>query len=319
MATNVASTETLLAAPLWRRVGRGRRASRGHFTLRQAPHHRADDARRRRHSRAQHRPQAPVRDQGWVARPRVPRRDVDACRVGCRRRRPVSHRVGSGCSRSVDMGGCGGRPCTFWQRRSPHERDGDGSRQALPARCRRRPRPARSRWREPPGTSSRRGATRSKRRRARPKRKGFVRLSSATLSPARRGQRPVGGWTRRGTCWRCTRAPVCVVSAGETTVRVTGSGRGGRNQEFVLALARRLSTIDRELMVASVGTDGIDGPTDAAGAIVDRSTLSRAAAKSAVARSRPRQQRLVPVLRQPRRPHPTRSHRHQRRRHAGPA
>ena len=74
---------------------------------------------------------------------------------------------------------------------------------------------------------------------------------------------------------------VCVVSAGETTVRVTGSGRGGRNQEFVLALARQLSTIDRELMVASVGTDGIDGPTDAAGAIVDRSTLSRAAAKSA--------------------------------------
>jgi glycerate 2-kinase len=73
----------------------------------------------------------------------------------------------------------------------------------------------------------------------------------------------------------------CVVSAGETTVRVTGSGRGGRNQEFVLALARRLSTIDRELMVASVGTDGIDGPTDAAGAVVDRSTLSRAAAKAA--------------------------------------
>ena len=75
--------------------------------------------------------------------------------------------------------------------------------------------------------------------------------------------------------------PVCVISAGETTVRVTGSGRGGRNQEFVLALARRISTIDRELVVASVGTDGIDGPTDAAGAIVDRSTLSRAAAKLA--------------------------------------
>jgi glycerate 2-kinase len=76
-------------------------------------------------------------------------------------------------------------------------------------------------------------------------------------------------------------APTCIVSAGETTVRVTGAGRGGRNQEFVLALARRLPVLDREVVVASVGTDGIDGPTDAAGAIVDRTTLSRAAAQSA--------------------------------------
>lgn len=71
---------------------------------------------------------------------------------------------------------------------------------------------------------------------------------------------------------------ICVLSAGETTVRVTGSGRGGRNQEFVLALVNELARDDRDLLIASVGTDGIDGPTDAAGAIVDRTTRGRAAA-----------------------------------------
>lgn len=69
---------------------------------------------------------------------------------------------------------------------------------------------------------------------------------------------------------------VCVLSSGETTVRVTGSGRGGRNQEFVLALAETIAHADRELVVASIGTDGIDGPTDAAGALVDRTTQVRA-------------------------------------------
>ena len=72
--------------------------------------------------------------------------------------------------------------------------------------------------------------------------------------------------------------PVCIISSGETTVHVTGSGKGGRNQEFALAAAASLSTVDRPTVLASVGTDGIDGPTDAAGAIVDRSTLSRAQA-----------------------------------------
>ena len=70
--------------------------------------------------------------------------------------------------------------------------------------------------------------------------------------------------------------PVCVLSGGETTVRVTGAGRGGRNQEFALALAPRLA--GGPWLVASVGTDGVDGPTDAAGAWVDGSTAARAAA-----------------------------------------
>jgi glycerate 2-kinase len=70
--------------------------------------------------------------------------------------------------------------------------------------------------------------------------------------------------------------PVCVISAGETTVRVTGAGRGGRNQEFVLSLVGLLADSPREALVASVGTDGIDGPTNAAGALADVTTLARA-------------------------------------------
>jgi hydroxypyruvate reductase len=71
---------------------------------------------------------------------------------------------------------------------------------------------------------------------------------------------------------------VCVISSGETTVHVAGRGRGGRNQEFSLSAARRLAASSARVMLASVGTDGVDGPTDAAGAIVDQETIARAAA-----------------------------------------
>jgi hydroxypyruvate reductase len=70
--------------------------------------------------------------------------------------------------------------------------------------------------------------------------------------------------------------PLCVVSSGETTVSVTGSGKGGRNQEFALAAVDGLATLGPGATLASVGTDGIDGPTDAAGALVDAGTLERA-------------------------------------------
>jgi glycerate 2-kinase len=73
--------------------------------------------------------------------------------------------------------------------------------------------------------------------------------------------------------------PVCVVSSGETTVRVTGRGRGGRNQELALAMAQPLAERNLHALVASVGTDGIDGPTDAAGALVDTTTLERSRAR----------------------------------------
>jgi glycerate 2-kinase len=72
--------------------------------------------------------------------------------------------------------------------------------------------------------------------------------------------------------------PACIVSSGETTVHVTGAGIGGRNQEFALACAGALASVGRAAAVASVGTDGIDGPTDAAGALVDSTTLERARA-----------------------------------------
>lgn len=69
----------------------------------------------------------------------------------------------------------------------------------------------------------------------------------------------------------------CVIAAGETTVAVKGTGRGGRNQEFALGAAEPLSR-PRPCVVASLGTDGIDGPTDAAGAIVTSATVSQASA-----------------------------------------
>jgi hydroxypyruvate reductase len=72
--------------------------------------------------------------------------------------------------------------------------------------------------------------------------------------------------------------PTCIVSSGETTVHVTGRGRGGRNQEFALAAAYLLAQAGGAAVVASVGTDGIDGPTDAAGAIADSTTIGRAGA-----------------------------------------
>ena len=72
------------------------------------------------------------------------------------------------------------------------------------------------------------------------------------------------------------RRPVCVVSSGETTVTVTGAGTGGRNQEFALAAAGLLDAFGTPAILASVGTDGIDGPTDAAGAIADSTTIARA-------------------------------------------
>ena len=70
--------------------------------------------------------------------------------------------------------------------------------------------------------------------------------------------------------------PVCVIAAGETTVTVRGKGKGGRNQEFAFAMAQSLATLGPRVTAASIGTDGIDGPTDAAGAIVDPTTFERA-------------------------------------------
>lgn len=73
------------------------------------------------------------------------------------------------------------------------------------------------------------------------------------------------------------RRPACVISGGETTVRVTGKGRGGRNLEFALAIAEAMAS-PTPMALASVGTDGIDGSSGVAGGVVDSSTIVRASA-----------------------------------------
>ena len=72
--------------------------------------------------------------------------------------------------------------------------------------------------------------------------------------------------------------PACVISSGETTVRVTGGGAGGRNLELALAAAALIASMPGQVAAASIGTDGIDGTSGVAGAIVDSTTLSRASA-----------------------------------------
>ena len=71
--------------------------------------------------------------------------------------------------------------------------------------------------------------------------------------------------------------PACLVWGGETTVTVRGQGKGGRNQELALAAALSMQDLPNVLLVA-LGTDGTDGPTDAAGAVATGETIARAAA-----------------------------------------
>ncbi len=71
------------------------------------------------------------------------------------------------------------------------------------------------------------------------------------------------------------RPPVCLITGGETTVTLRGKGKGGRNQEFALASALDIAGLP-DVVVLSAGTDGTDGPTDAAGALVDGDTVTRA-------------------------------------------
>jgi glycerate-2-kinase len=78
--------------------------------------------------------------------------------------------------------------------------------------------------------------------------------------------------------------PVCLIAAGETTVTVRGAGRGGRSQELALSAALRLAG-DPAVTILAAGTDGEDGPTDAAGAFADGDTLARGRAASLDARA----------------------------------
>jgi len=69
-------------------------------------------------------------------------------------------------------------------------------------------------------------------------------------------------------------SPVCLISGGEVTVKVVNGGVGGRNQQFALACAEKIA--GENITVLSAGTDGVDGNSSAAGAVVDGTTLERA-------------------------------------------
>ncbi|MFQ6032876.1 MAG: glycerate kinase [Candidatus Zixiibacteriota bacterium] len=72
--------------------------------------------------------------------------------------------------------------------------------------------------------------------------------------------------------------PACLISGGETTVKIKGKGLGGRNQEFILVGATKIAGL-KNMVMLSAGTDGTDGPTDAAGAICNGKTIKRALQK----------------------------------------
>lgn len=75
---------------------------------------------------------------------------------------------------------------------------------------------------------------------------------------------------------RPARPPVCLLASGETTVTVAGEGRGGRNQELVVAAVPGLADFGAPAVVASLASDGIDGRSDAAGGVADDQSLRRA-------------------------------------------
>ncbi len=100
-------------------------------------------------------------------------------------------------------------------------------------------------------------------------------LSSSLEGEARATGRRLGALGASLSFSQDAGSPICLVSGGETTVRVRGTGRGGRNQEVALGAA--LEIADRSnVLIASFGTDGVDGPTDAAGALATGSTVPRA-------------------------------------------
>lgn len=76
---------------------------------------------------------------------------------------------------------------------------------------------------------------------------------------------------------KAPKGPCCLIFGGETTVTLQGKGMGGRNQELALRVAQRMPDLGRDWVFLSGGTDGRDGPTDAAGGLVDAGTFARIA------------------------------------------
>lgn len=100
-------------------------------------------------------------------------------------------------------------------------------------------------------------------------------VTRALRGDTRAAARRLALLARRLAQGRRSRRPICLLAGGETTVAVRGRGRGGRNQEFALAFALEVAGVGG-IAALSAGSDGIDGPTDAAGAFVDSTTVARA-------------------------------------------
>ncbi|RMG72851.1 MAG: glycerate kinase [Nitrospirae bacterium] len=98
-------------------------------------------------------------------------------------------------------------------------------------------------------------------------------LTDSLQGEAREAARWLAGEIKRTS----SPTPLCLISGGETTVTVKGDGLGGRNTEFALAFAMEIEGM-KGVTLLSAGTDGTDGPTDAAGAVVDGETTKRARA-----------------------------------------
>jgi hydroxypyruvate reductase len=100
-------------------------------------------------------------------------------------------------------------------------------------------------------------------------------LTRSLQGEAREAVRQFADLTRQiRTNGRPVPPPACVIAGGETTVRVRGKGKGGRCQEFCLAGALHLEGT-QDVVILAAGTDGSDGPTDAAGALADGQTVGR--------------------------------------------
>lgn len=101
-------------------------------------------------------------------------------------------------------------------------------------------------------------------------------LSTTLSGEAREAAKLFGALAREiHSSGRPISRPACLIAGGELTVTVRGDGKGGRAQEFALAAAREIAQLPHT-WVAGFATDGTDGPTDAAGAVVDGHTLARA-------------------------------------------
>lgn len=103
-----------------------------------------------------------------------------------------------------------------------------------------------------------------------------VLLSTAVTGEAREAAKQLASLARPiATGTGLLRRPSCVVAGGETTVTVTGRGKGGRAQEFAVAAAFDIAGLP-SVWLAAIGTDGTDGPTEVAGAVVSGETVARA-------------------------------------------